>query len=150
MIDEQLVSHLNDDAAIATAATEIAVGEVPANADGTPVDGPYIWLSNYSEEDLADLDAFDDSASTLTKYSFDLEVCGEDIDAVKELARLVKKRLRGHAGTFGSDPAGTCQGIYIENKGDDYIAINSLDVEDQIVVVAFDVTIWADDSQDDS
>lgn len=151
MIDELLVSYLNADATIASLAQEIAVGQVPVNDEGSPLVDTYIWISTYDEEDVLDLDG----ESGLTYYRFDIEVCSTDDRTAKRLGRRVKKILQGVGpGAFGEITVdnvavvGQIDAAFIESKDENYIAVNQF-TNDAISVVAYDLMIAADDSQDD-
>ena len=150
MIDELLRSHLQTDSNISDLAEEIAVGQVPTDADGELRVDTYIWFSLFDENDHLDLDG----ESGLTEYRCDIEVCSIDAIKAKRLARFVKKRLQVHEGSFGSitvsgvDTPGSVQGVFVESKDDQYIPVNQF-TNDSITVVALEVTIFADDAQDD-
>lgn len=150
MIDEHLVSFLDSDPAIAALAEEIAIGEVPEPKDGDLLVGTYIWCSQFDEEDELDLDG----ESGLTRYRMDMECCSTSTAKAKQLARLVKKKMQGYSGTFGSvevddqQVAGEVDAIYVESKDDDYVPINSFN-RDDITVIAMDILIYADDAIDD-
>lgn len=150
MIDELLVSFLGADSDVSDVADEIAVGEVPRDSDGNPVLEKYIWISQFEEFDHLDLDG----ESGLTEYRFDIECVSMEIATAKRLARAVKKRLQGHAGDFGSivvdaiPTTGTIQACYVESKDDDYIPVNTFN-DEAMAIIAMDITIFADDAQDD-
>ena len=153
MIDEFLVSFLMQDSAIAELADEIAVGEVPVDADTDELlVETYIWLSTYDEEDHLDLDG----EAGITDYRFDCEVCSTDDRTAKKLGRLVKKRLQGYGpGPFGEIELengtivpGTVEATFVESKDDDYIPVNRFEIS-AVSVVAFDLLVIADDAQDD-
>ena len=154
MIGQLLRSFLLADTAIAALADEVAVGFIPTDADGNLQVETYIWLSNFSEEDSL---ALDGTNAGLTEYRFDVECCSTSISEAKQLARLVKKLLQGFGpsaafGTVTPTGGGAIPGrvaaCYITSKDDTYTAINSF-INDDITVVAQDLTIFADDSQDD-
>lgn len=153
MIDEFLISFLNSDPTIASLADEIAVGQVPEDEDGNLLVETYIWVSTYDEADELDLDG----TSGITRYRFDLEACSTDDRKAKQMARQVKKLLQGYGpGDFGeitleddSVVTGYVDAVYVESKDEDYIATNQF-TNDAVSVVAFDLEIVADDSQDDN
>ena len=149
MIDELLRSFLASDSQLTALASEIAVGEVPADADGEPLVGTYIWFSFYDEEDELDLDG----NTGLTHYRVDLEACSTSTPVAKRLAYLVKKKLQAHSGAFGSitvddvETPGTVQAVYVESKDDDYQSVNAYTFA-SITAIAMEVTIHADDALD--
>ena len=150
MIDELLVSFLRSNEQINALADEIAVGEVPEDADGNPLVKTWIWIEQYSEDDSLDLDG----DSGLTEYHFDCECCSLDNAKAKRLGRLVKKLIQGHAGDFGTieidgvTKTGSVQGTFVEDKDEDYERRNDFGDTD-ITVIALDLQVFADDAQDD-
>jgi hypothetical protein len=152
MIDELLISYLNGDAAIAAMAEEIAIGQVPVDADGNLLVGTYIWISNFDESPNTDMTG----GSGLSRYKYDVEVCSLDDSIAKPLARLVQKRLRDHhpQDEFGSilvdtvPTPGVADAIYVESKDETYRAVNAR-IDPELTIIAMDVEIVADDSQDD-
>lgn len=156
MLDEQLVSFLKQNAGITALAEAISVGQVPVKYDSegntTPTLETWIWISTYDKADQIDLDG----ETGTTVYRFDIEACSVDDPTAKKLGRLVEKALQGYGpGSFGeivladdSVVAGTVDAIWVENKDEDYVPSNRFTHED-VSVVAFDIQIVADDSQDD-
>mgnify|MGYP000536618017 CR=1 FL=1 len=151
MIDEHLVAFLRESEQISERSDEISVGEIPMDAEEEPLLDDYIWISFFNEEDQLDLDG----QSGLTEYRADIEVVSVDLKRAKELSRLVKTRLQGHSGNFGTLNVGledevtaTVQAIYVDSKDDDYVPINQFS-NTRMAVVAMTISIWADDAQDD-
>lgn len=157
MIDEFFVSHLRNHKKISDITNEISIGIAPivANDDGTQelLKDTYIWIQQYDEEDILDLDG----ESGITRYRFDCEICSTDVETAKKLGRRFKKYLQGSGGynePFGaigcgnSVVVGEVLSIVVESKDEDYIPYNQFD-NLEITVLAFDVTITADDSIDD-
>lgn len=95
---------------------------------------PAIWLSRRSELPSTTFDGDDDPVQT----RFDIECLGETQTDAIELSSVVASTLHGTRGTFGN---GTVQGVFVENKSDDYIPQNDSS-DDGIIAVGLDVSIW--------
>lgn len=145
MIDEDLVTELKADATIAAITNVVAVGLVPVNADGEPLVNHYIWISQFDEEDLLDMDA---GPSGATAFRFDLECVSSSISRAKQMAQAVKRLIQGYNAyaTFGD---GVLIAGYIESKDDDYVPVNRFD-EANLTVVALGLKLWANDTINDS
>ena len=152
MMDELLVSFLRGQQPVNQLAKEIAVGELPVDADGDLLLQTYVWISNFDEDDSIDMDG----KTGLTRYHFDIECCSVDTLTAKRLGRAVKKALQGYGpGKFGTlkRPTGDIDGfvdaVFFESKDDDYVPVNQFDDDNTVTVVAMDIEIIADDAQDD-
>ena len=142
MIDSELITFLKGDAAVlAIVGDNVAVGDRPADDNGEPLVESYIWLSLFDEVDILDLTG----TGGLTRFGFDIECCSVDLATAKTLGQLVKKRLQGYQGFFGTY---YIPGVFVESKDDQYIPVNRF-AEADLSVVALDVEIVTDDTIND-
>ena len=95
---------------------------------------PSIWFSRRSELKSTTFDGDDDPVKT----RFDIECLAETQGDAIDLSIAVDGALHGKRGTFGN---GSVQGVFVENKSDDYIPQNDAS-DDGIIAVGLDVSIW--------
>jgi hypothetical protein len=76
---------------------------------------PRIWFVRAGEEEELDLSG----EGGLLETHWDIEVHSADQDAAKDIARRLRKRLRGYRGTFGSTSY-SIMGAFVEDHDNDY------------------------------
>jgi hypothetical protein len=90
-----------------------------------------------SEDESVAMDGRDGTINT----RFDLECISTGMDEALDLGKTVKDYLHGSRGTLTGTTA-VVQGIFVENKDDDYLPRNE-GSDDGRTVVALDISVWS-------
>lgn len=103
----------------------LTVGDIAADCDDrvhhnyVPAgELPYVWYRLAGEDRDDSLD--EEAGSNPLAYSFDIEVCGEDLDQVVSLANDIKNATP-FRGTFGGI---TAKMVQVGSHNDDYVPQN--------------------------
>ena len=79
-------------------------------------DLPYIWYRLRQQSGAETLDSSNGEGAKF--HYFDVEVvAGKATSTVKDLATFVRARCSCYRGTYGDS---TCQGIFVDDRGDEY------------------------------
>jgi hypothetical protein len=142
-IGEQLRSKLISDTTITSVIDERVHQDHMPQANS---EYPAIWFSRSSEEYHRSLGGGALRGSQRIATNFDIECMSTSIDTAIDLSERVRRLLDGIRGPFGLTTASTftVQGVFIEDKSDDYLFRN--DASDEgIEVSALGVRIFHND-----
>ena len=98
---------------------------------------PHIWFIRSGENTPLSLDGQGGTHET----RFDLECISDDLVEAMNVSRATKNFLHGYRGVLGD---GTVQGIFVEDKDDNYIP-KSIGSDEGFHVSALTVTTWHND-----
>jgi acylphosphatase len=122
VIDESFAKHLRT-------LTTVPVEKGFVSDDKEP---PWVYFQRALSNTETDLKG---EVSTLTDTTFDVEVVGEDDDAVQTLAAALKAALNGYRGTM---QGAVVLGAFVADHTDDYRP-KSVDSDDGYFLAAFQV-----------
>jgi hypothetical protein len=121
---------LADSGIAAAVGTRVHVGSVPQ-----PTAAPYIWIGRAGVTHERTLDQ--SQGEQPFEERWDLEVWGEDLGDVQDLAELIRG-LDCAKGTFGD---GSIQLLYVEDHSDDY-SPKGLFSDEGLDLAAFSITLY--------
>ena len=101
--------------------------------DASQLATPRVWFQRQSQT----TEVFVNGTPGQTDTVFDVEVCGEDIDAVQNLANTLRTSLNGYSGIMLFDRV---LGTFVNEANDEYIFKN-FDADDGFHVAAFQVQV---------
>lgn len=107
--------------------------DVQQNVVNTDKQTPYVWFQRRSELK----DVFLNGSAGLSTIDFDVEVIGEDINAVETEALSLRNSLNGFAGLIGTTQV---LGCFVNDADDDYIS-KTIAADTGVHVIAFEVTL---------
>ena len=96
---------------------------------------PFVWF----QRQYANTDLLLNAGAALYDTTYDVEVCGLDIDATAAIAENLKTSLHGFHGTMGGT---NVLGMFVQDADDNYVQKN-MNADEGFHVFAFQVQIMA-------